>query len=63
LQKLWLARKPSRDALKRPKDHKQGIALLNAVREAMPHYPLDDAFEAQLPAELEPFYRAWKKAG
>lgn len=63
LQKLWLARKPSRNSLKRPKDHKQGIALLNAVRETMPQYPLDDAFEAQLPAELEPFYRAWKKAG
>jgi hypothetical protein len=60
LQKLWLSEQAKRDALKRPKDQKQGIALLNAVREAMPQYPLDQAFEASLPAELAGPYAGWK---
>jgi hypothetical protein len=63
LQKLWLARKPARDALKRPKDRMQGVALLDAIREAMPQYPLDSAFEDQLPGELAPLYVEWKRAG
>jgi hypothetical protein len=62
LQKLWLARKPSRHPLKRRKDRKQGIALLNAAREAMPQYPLDRAFEDQLPSELAALYGDWKRA-
>ena len=62
LQKLWLAQKPSRDALKRPKDRKQGVALLNAIREAMPLYPLDAAFEHELPDELAPLYAGWKQS-
>ncbi|HEY1427836.1 MAG TPA: GSU2403 family nucleotidyltransferase fold protein [Caulobacteraceae bacterium] len=61
LQKLWLAQKPSRDSLKRPKDRKQGLALLGAVREEMPQYPLDAAFEAELPDELAPLYHDWKR--
>lgn len=60
LHKLWLAEKPSRNPLKRPKDRKQGIALLNAVAEAMPHYPLDDGFAAELPPELLPFWDQWQ---
>ncbi len=39
-------------ALKREKDRRQGEALLAAVRERMPHYPLDDAFRRELPPEL-----------
>lgn len=62
LLKLWLSRKPSRDSLKRPKDRKQGLALLNAVREAMPQYPLDAVFEGQLPEELAALYAGWKRA-
>lgn len=60
LHKLWLADKPSRNPLKRGKDRKQGIALLDAVAEAMPHYPLDADFTAQVPAELTPYLDAWR---
>lgn len=31
LQKLWLSQKPERNPQKKVKDHKQGIALLDAV--------------------------------
>lgn len=61
LHKLWLAAKPSRHPLKRPKDRKQGLALLDAIAEAMPHYPLDDAFVASLPPELASHFAAWRK--
>jgi hypothetical protein len=59
LHKLWLADKPSRNPLKRGKDRKQGLALLDAVAEAMPHYPLDAAFVAELPPELRPMWGEW----
>lgn len=59
LQKLWMSKKPERNPLKRPKDRKQGIALLNVVSEAMPQYPLDAAFEAEIPKELIPHYDTW----
>lgn len=60
LQKLWLSRQAKRNALKRPKDLKQGIALLDAVHTDMPQYPLDDKFEAGLPEELIAPYADWK---
>ncbi len=60
LQKMWLGRQPKRNALKRPKDIKQGEALLDAIGEAMPHFPLDAAFEASLPPELLPIYAQWR---
>lgn len=41
LHKLWMSEQAKRNPLKRPKDRKQGLALLDAVVEAMPHYPLD----------------------
>jgi hypothetical protein len=59
LHKLWLADKPTRNPLKRVKDRKQGLALLDAVAEAMPHYPLDAAFVAGLPGELLPQWEEW----
>lgn len=59
LQKLWLSEQPKRNALKRDKDRIQGMLLLDAVAEAMPHYPLDDRFEAMLPGELAPYYIRW----
>lgn len=60
LHKLWLADKPTRNPLKRDKDRKQGIALLDAVSEAMPHYPLDQAFESEIPAELTAVWEQWR---
>lgn len=61
LQKLWMARQPKRNPLKRPKDLKQGMLLLDAVRQAMPQYPLDPGFEQQMPGELAPYYDEWAK--
>ncbi|HTN60430.1 MAG TPA: GSU2403 family nucleotidyltransferase fold protein [Devosia sp.] len=61
LHKLWMSQQAKRNPLKRPKDHKQGFALLDAVATAMPHYPLDDAFEASLPNELRPCLAQWQK--
>ncbi len=60
LHKLWMSEKDKRDPLKRPKDRKQGIALLNVVREAMPQYPIDEAFEASLPEALAGYCEGWK---
>jgi len=62
LQKLWMSEKDSRDPLKRPKDRRQGIALLNAVAETMPQYPLDAAFADGLAVELVPLYKKWREA-
>ncbi|MBI5900615.1 MAG: hypothetical protein HZB40_15460 [Rhodocyclales bacterium] len=60
LHKLWLAAKPERKATKRPKDRKQGEALLDLVRERMPiSYPLDVDFVLDLPDELRPLFDAW----
>jgi hypothetical protein len=55
LHKCWLADKPSRNTLKAPKDRRQGEALLAAIREFMPHYPLDTDFAQTLPRELIPY--------
>jgi hypothetical protein len=61
LHKLWMATQAKRNPLKRPKDRRQGLALLDAVAEAMLHYPLDAAFEAELPDELAPHYEEWRE--
>lgn len=60
LQKLWMSAQIKRNPLKRPKDLKQGMALLDATYENMLHYPLDDAFEATIPVELVEHYARWK---
>jgi hypothetical protein len=52
LHKLWLSKRPGRPGPKRAKDGRQGTALLEAIRRYMPHYPIDDAFAADLPAPL-----------
>ncbi len=57
LHKLWLSQKPRRQAAKKPKDQAQGLLLMRAIVEAMPAYPLDDAFVAAVPAELKGFLR------
>ncbi|MCW2351772.1 nucleotidyltransferase domain-containing protein [Sphingobium sp. B12D2B] len=59
LQKLWMAEKPQRNPQKKPKDRKQGIAILNAVWQSMPHYALDEAFQEELPDELKPHFELW----
>ncbi len=61
LHKLWLGAQAKRNPLKRRKDRIQGAALLSAVAEAMPHYPLDNEFVASLPEELIPEFRNWAK--
>lgn len=61
LHKLWMAAQDKRNPLKRPKDRVQGLALLDAVAQAMPHYPFDDAFESALPSELTPHFEAWRE--
>jgi len=60
LHKLWMGNQAKRNPLKRGKDLAQGRALLDAVREAMPHYSLDEAFAASLPEELAPYFTAWR---
>lgn len=60
LHKLWMGNQAKRNPLKRGKDLAQGKALLDAVREAMPHYSLDEAFAASLPEELAPYFTAWR---
>lgn len=62
LQKLWMADKPQRNALKRPKDRRQGLLLLDAIAEAMPHYPLSEEFAAQLPDALAGYFAGWHAA-
>jgi hypothetical protein len=62
LQKLWMSGQAKRNPLKRGKDKRQAVALLDAVHIAMPQYPMDEAFEAQLPPPLAPFYETWKQA-
>lgn len=61
LHKLWMSEKPERNPLKKPKDRKQGLALLDAVSQAMPHYPLDEAFVSELPSALLPHFERWAK--
>jgi hypothetical protein len=59
LQKLWMADKPGRNPQKKPKDLKQGIALLDAVWLTMPHYVLDNDFFESLPDALKPHFEEW----
>lgn len=56
LHKRWLADKPGRDPLKRPKDRRQAEAIWSALRERMPHYRVDSVFAAELPELLLPVY-------
>lgn len=60
LHKLWLAAKPERSPQKKPKDHKQGMALLDAVWLTMHHYPLNPAFYEELPDALKLHFDRWE---
>lgn len=59
LHKLWMAQKPERNPLNKPKDAKQGKALLDVIAAYMPQYDLGTGFAAELPVELVPFYEQW----
>ncbi len=61
LHKLWLSLQAKRNPFKRRKDRQQGKAVLDAVAEAMPHYPLDAGFAAEIPPELEPMWAEWNE--
>jgi hypothetical protein len=61
LQKLWMSQQEKRNPLKRQKDAKQGIALLTVIRDYMPMFKMDEAFEQELPGELRPFHEDWKR--
>jgi hypothetical protein len=60
LHKLWMSDQNKRNPLKRGKDSRQGTALLNAIWQAMPQYPLDSEFEAEIPPVLLQYYAIWK---
>jgi hypothetical protein len=60
LHKLWMSEQEKRNPLKRPKDGKQGIRMLDAIATSMPHYPLDEGFAAELPPELLPYFETWR---
>jgi hypothetical protein len=60
LQKLWLSAQDKRNPFKRRKDREQGFGVLDAVAGAMPHYPLDVAFAAEIPTELRPMGNEWR---
>lgn len=60
LHKLWLAKKPERNAQKRPKDARQGEVLLDACRYFLADaYPLDIDFVFALPSELRDLFNDW----
>ena len=62
LHKLWLARKPRRNALKKPKDLRQGRVLLSACRYFLADsYPLDIDWVLQLPPELRDLFHDWAR--
>jgi hypothetical protein len=63
LHKLWMAEKAGRNLLKRPKYEKQGMLLLDAVAEAMPHYPMDKTFVSSLLGALLPYSIAGRRSG
>jgi len=52
LHKLWLSKRKGRSAAKAAKDQRQGFALLESIKERMPHFPMDDAFIRSLPDQL-----------
>jgi hypothetical protein len=51
LHKAWLADKPGRDPLKRPKDRNQAALVWLWLQESMPRFPLDQAFRDTLSSD------------
>jgi hypothetical protein len=63
LHKLWLSTKAERNALKKPKDLRQGNVLLSACRYFLSGaYPMDIDFVLELPAELRDLFNEWAHA-
>ena len=60
LQKLWMSAQPKRNPFKRGKDEIQGMAVLDAVAETMPQFPLDAEFESGIPEELSAAFESWR---
>lgn len=60
VHKLWMAEQPHRRDDKRRKDFLQAKALLGMIQERLLEYPLDEAFEALLPA---PLLEVWQERG
>lgn len=50
--KAWLAQREDRDPAKVDRDRLQAAAVIDLLRDRLPHLPLNDAFMAALPAEL-----------
>jgi hypothetical protein len=63
LHKLWMADQAKGDPLKRGKDRAQGEQLLRAIDEAMPRFPIDQAFLRSVPEELRCYIRSSSDAG
>ena len=62
LHKLWLSKKPERNAQKRPKDARQGEVLLDACRYFLAYaYPMDIDFVLNLPEELRDLFNDWAR--
>jgi len=59
LHKLWLSAQDKRNPQKRRKDRAQGLGVLDAVAEAMPHYPLGGEFVETIPTELREYWQQW----
>ena len=60
LHKIFMSTSERRDPKKKGKDLIQGVEVLNLVSNDMPHYPLDEHFEAELPDVLKPIFQKWK---
>jgi len=52
LHKLWLGNRRGRPAKKAAKDKRQGLALLETIKNHMPHFPMDENFMRLLPDQL-----------
>lgn len=61
LHKLWLADKPGRNPRKTAKDREQGQRLAAAVVRMMPGFPVDAAFRAEVPEELQRYLEAFDR--
>lgn len=59
LHKLYLSKLPTR-GVKAQKDAAQGRALLAAITQHLPHYPLDAEFVRSLPVALAEMLQAWQ---
>jgi hypothetical protein len=63
LDRLWLSRRPERNALKKPQVPRQGNVLLSAGRYVLADSsPVDIDFVLELAAELRDLFNAWAQA-